>query len=76
MDLVHAPIFVYALVIFLTKTDANKSTSPRTSNFFFLPMIFDHEVIIEFTQIANTCNCSNIEPTINYCTQHTSIMNK
>lgn len=52
MDLVHAPIFVYTSVIFLTKTDANKSTSPRTSNFFFLPMIFDHEVIIEFTQIA------------------------
>lgn len=49
---------------------------PQEPVIFFLPMIFDHEVIIEFTQIANTCNCSNIEPTINYCTQHTSIMNK
>lgn len=44
MDLVHLPAFVYALVIFLTKTGANKGTSPITS-YYLLPMTIDHEIL-------------------------------
>lgn len=44
--------YLCTLYLFFLQRQMQTKVPPQEPVIFFLPMIFDHEVIIEFTQIA------------------------